>query len=538
MNKERKWAKWALIAFFAVMALLTFFSGTIRNLTLPQVTTKPVTSGTITPVVSGAGMTEAGDVTELPAERKGAILERLVEPGDKVQAGDVLLKVEYLDDGTLAAKQAELEQQEKAYAEEQLNASLPSDSGAWAEYQILKNNLEEAQERQSRCKEYVGKRKTLDSQLSSAEKELSQAQAAWHAGVDAAAEEAEAAHQALTAAQQRQQNAQTNYDYYAGIDPESEDSLAAKTALDEANAAVLECQNRCYTADTALQSLQAQYQPPVDTAQETVDSINGQISALERDYAGCTDETSCENAVLSAKSSLSSYYDRQKNSQAQDERTAARLAEMEGQIEHTKQEIQELEAKLGDAEICAEAEGIVDSLFEKEQFDGEAVLITLQSTEAYTLRCSVSLADAAALKIGAEARITNQSGGGSRAVLTAIEPDKADPTNRKELTFTVTGDNAASDQYLSLAVALETSKHDTVVPNAAVYKDSVGSFVYVVETTSSPLGSRSKVRRVDVEELRRDDGYTAVKGELSSQDYVVILSSAPLSDGQAVRFGD
>lgn len=158
--------------------------------------------------------------------------------------------------------------------------------------------------------------------------------------------------------------------------------------------------------------------------------------------------------------------------------------------------------------------------------------------EVFTLRCSVSLEDSAMLKLGAEARITNQNGGGSKAVLTAIEPDKADPTNRKELIFTVTGDNAAPDQYLSLAVALETSKHDTVVPNAAVYKDSVGSFVYVVETTSSPLGSRSKVRRVDVEELRRDDGYTAVKGELTSQDYVVILSSAPLSDGQAVRFGD
>ena len=123
-------------------------------------------------------------------------------------------------------------------------------------------------------------------------------------------------------------------------------------------------------------------------------------------------------------------------------------------------------------------------------------------------------------------------------MLTSIEPDKADPTNRKELTFTVTGDNAAPGQYLSLAIALETSKHDTVVPNAVVYKDSVGSFVYVVETTSSPLGSRSKVRRVDVEELRRDDGYTAVSGELTTQDYVVILSSAPLSDGQAVRFGD
>ena len=38
--------------------------------------------------------------------------------------------------------------------------------------------------------------------------------------------------------------------------------------------------------------------------------------------------------------------------------------------------------------------------------------------------------------------------------------------------------------------------------------------------------------------LRRDDRYTAVSGELSREDFVVVLSSAPLEDGQAVRFGD
>ena len=119
-----------------------------------------------------------------------------------------------------------------------------------------------------------------------------------------------------------------------------------------------------------------------------------------------------------------------------------------------------------------------------------------------------------------------------------MEPDKNDPTNQKTLLFSVTGENAAPAQFLTLAIPLETTKHDRVVPNAAVWQDSVGAFVYVVETKATPLGSRSKVRRVDVEVLRRDDGYTAVNGELTSQDYVVILSSAPLSDGQSVRFGD
>ena len=108
----------------------------------------------------------------------------------------------------------------------------------------------------------------------------------------------------------------------------------------------------------------------------------------------------------------------------------------------------------------------------------------------------------------------------------------------KKLVFTVTGDNAAANQHFSIAVALESSKHDLVIPNAAIWQDAKGVFVYVVETKTTPLGSRSKVKRVDVEVLRRDDRYTAVSGELSREDFVVVLSSAPLEDGQAVRFGD
>jgi multidrug efflux pump subunit AcrA (membrane-fusion protein) len=535
--KQRTWVKWAAIGFFAVMALLTFFSGTIRNLTLPQITTQPVTPGTITPVVAGSGMTEAGASTEILSTRAGTVTELLVQPGDRVKSGGALIKVYYPDDGALAAKQTELAQQEKALEEAQISASMSSDSGAWAEYQILKNNLDEAQQRKARCQEYVGKRNSLDSQLSAAKAELQQAEAAYHTGVDAAAQEADAAHQALDAAMSRQQNAQANESYYS-IDPESEAYLAAKAALEEANAAVLECQNRCYTADTALQSLQAQYQPPVDAARQKAEGLNTQISALEMEYAGCTDEKDCENAVLSAQSSLSSYYDRQKNAQAQGELTAARLAELEAQIEKTEQEIAALEAKLGEAEIQADRDGIVERLYEKESFEAGTVMAVIQSSDAYTLRCPVPIADAALLRIGAEARITNQSAGGISVILAEIQPDETDPANQKSLVFTVTGDNAAANQYFSIAVALESTKHDLVVPNAAVYRDSRGDFLYAVETKTTPLGSRSKVKRVDVELLRRDDRYTAVSGELSREDFVVVLSSAPLEDGQAVRFGD
>lgn len=538
MIKQRKWVKYAAIGFFTVMLLLTFFSGTIRNLTLPQVSVQQVTAGTITPMISGSGVVQAGESTQITAVYAGSVTKVCVQPGDAVNKNDVLLVVSYQDDGTLAAKQAELAQQEAAYAEAQLSASVSSDSGAWAEYQILQNNLTSAKEQQARCQEYLGKRATLDSQLSAANNELTAAQAAYHAATDAAAQEAAQAHELLDAALRQQENTQVNYNYYVGLDPESEEAVAAKAALEAANTAVLDCQNRCYAADNALQALQAQYQPSVDTTQQKVDSVNSQIAALEAEYAGCTDPTACENAVLSAKSALSAFYDRQSSAEVQDKLTANRLASMQAQIEETRSDIAELEARFGEHDILADRDGVVKEVWTENTFTAGQPLIALQSQNSYTLRCSVSILDAELLQVGAEASILNLPAGGVQAELVNIEPDEADPVNQKTLVFSVSGEHTAAGQLLTLGISLESSRHALVVPNAAIWRDARGDFVYVLETTNSPLGSRSKVKRIDVEIVRSDERYTAVNGELGTQDFVVILASTPLSDGQAVRLGD
>jgi hypothetical protein len=47
--KNREWVKNAAIIFLAVLLVLTFFSNTIMNFSLPQVATKQITSGTISP---------------------------------------------------------------------------------------------------------------------------------------------------------------------------------------------------------------------------------------------------------------------------------------------------------------------------------------------------------------------------------------------------------------------------------------------------------------------------------------------------------
>ena len=60
-SKKREWIKNIAIIFLAILLVLTFFSNTILNYSLPEVSTYSVTAGNITVQVRGTGMVEAVD---------------------------------------------------------------------------------------------------------------------------------------------------------------------------------------------------------------------------------------------------------------------------------------------------------------------------------------------------------------------------------------------------------------------------------------------------------------------------------------------
>ena len=57
--KNREWVKNAAIIFLAVLLVLTFFSNTIMNRSLPEVATQEVTDGSIVAKVRGTGIVTA-----------------------------------------------------------------------------------------------------------------------------------------------------------------------------------------------------------------------------------------------------------------------------------------------------------------------------------------------------------------------------------------------------------------------------------------------------------------------------------------------
>ena len=111
-EKRKGWIKNAIIIFLVVMLILTLFSNTIMNYSLPQVVVQNVSSGSITTKVRGSGTVESGDPYNVTVKQSRTVSGINVKVGSVVEAGDVLL---YLAEGD----SAELDAAKKALAEAQ-----------------------------------------------------------------------------------------------------------------------------------------------------------------------------------------------------------------------------------------------------------------------------------------------------------------------------------------------------------------------------------------------------------------------------------
>ena len=82
--KRREWVKTAAIIFLVVMLVLTFFSNTILNHSLPEVATANVTSGTINAKIRGSGTVSANETYDVTIKQTRKVASVKVRVGDSV----------------------------------------------------------------------------------------------------------------------------------------------------------------------------------------------------------------------------------------------------------------------------------------------------------------------------------------------------------------------------------------------------------------------------------------------------------------------
>lgn len=122
-SKKRELIKTIAIIFLAVLLLLTFFSNTIMNRSLPEVATGMVNSGTINAKIRGSGTVSANETYEVIINQTREIRSVCVKVGDTVSQGDLLFVLGDVESQELQDAQNQLDTLNIEYQKQLLNLS-------------------------------------------------------------------------------------------------------------------------------------------------------------------------------------------------------------------------------------------------------------------------------------------------------------------------------------------------------------------------------------------------------------------------------
>lgn len=167
-GKRRDWVKNAAIVFLAVMLVLTFFSNTIMNYSLPEVATQYVQRGSITAKIRGTGSVEATDPYNVMVKESRVISSVAVKQGDEVEKDQVLYYLEDSESDELKKAQEELETLELTYMKglfgstvspEIISKVASGNTDSFAGYQAMvtdmQKRLKAAEDRVNECQKAV-----------------------------------------------------------------------------------------------------------------------------------------------------------------------------------------------------------------------------------------------------------------------------------------------------------------------------------------------------------------------------------------------
>ena len=509
------------------MLVLTFFSNTIMNRSLPEVSTTEATNGNIVAKVRGTGTVVAnGNYQEKAAETR-EIRAVLIKEGQQINAGDPMFVLGEGNSEELEQLQEQLRSLNVSYQRSSL--TLPS-----FDYTLENKKIDAAKLELSKAEAAFGAIKGSmesdeeNSAILSKKTELEKAKLVL-AELEKEAKTAKALLESEVAVKKDAYN-QALEKYNSDISSEG-----AKADLDEALKELEQAQ---------LNLVQFSYQP-YELQKKLVDALEAELVTLTSTSGiGSQAYLNAEAAVQKAKDELETleYQLKQKVDSDNKSRQLAYLdlGEVGTQISKVKEKINEL-AGGEENQILAKVSGTVQSveIMAGSTAQAGAVLCTIEVPDmGYNLSFSVTNEQARRLKPGDTATVSNFYWGSEIvATLSTIKTDPKNPMTNKLLTFELTGDVTAGGE-LSISVGQKSAGYEIVIPSSAIKSDTNGSFVYIIEAKNSPLGNRYKAKRAKVEVLASDDNNSAVTGDIQNGDYVITISNAPIKNGELVRMAD
>lgn len=530
-KNKREWVKTAAIIFLSVMLVLTFFSNTFMNYSLPEVATTYVQSGTITAKIRGTGVVESGDPYEIVAQESRKVMSVAVRAGDQVQKGDVLLYLEDADSEELKAAKTALETAKKELdrLQKEYDLSLLNQDVTAAEIEQAKNFSvnqyrkqmdaiqKEKENAQANVDQIQAQVAQLNQVISDHDTQLKYDTTLRDSLASAPAD--------LEAAQKAYEDAKSEKDT-ADISGADEQKVAAANKLAAANSALLAAKEANNTYTACLQRLQ---------------NVAVNKSNYELQLYGVQKNLTAAQAVVTQKQQELDKIRKTADTVSGLQTKLSAISDARKTVEKCQEEVEKQQEKAKGATVTAEISGTVSEIrvTAGKTFQYKETLVVLQPEgQGCTMSFSVTNEQARRLSVGDRADLVNAwRYDDVEVTLASIKPDKTNPGQNKELTFNVTG-NVVAGQTLNVSVGQKSANYDLIVPNSAIREDSNGKFILIVESKSSPLGNRYVASRVDVEVIASDDTRSAVSGALYGYEYVITTSTKPVEAGKLVRLAD
>lgn len=557
------------IIFLLVMLILTFFSNTIMNYSLVEVSTQQVASGQITSKVRGSGSVEASESYSVTIEETRKIATVNVKKDAEVATGDLLFTLEDTDSDELDAAKKSLNEAQAAYESAVLTAGITVaerqsiEAGKGSSLTQKQNEIAAANQRVKDAQAAV------DAAQASVDKIKAQIDAVSNSTADTTAEE-----KAVLDAEKKNSEAQDSLtsaeSAYTPV------KSAYDTALSEYNDAVIafNAAKATYEKDTSdLNNKKAMDAAEIamKSANEKLKNCKGNLDKVQGPYDSAKSAaTDSKNALSNANYNLSvkkltgTNTAEANNLQAQlntatvaltDANTALTSAtndqkkvtdKISGEVTiasayktmtDLQEEVAKLQAKSIGTEITSPISGTVTDIAVTAgtTVNANDVMMTIQpENKAYVLQFSVTENQAKKVRVGDTAEILNNwYGNDVSAVVSAIRKDSQNRSN-SIIICEMKGDVSVGDSY-TLSIGEQSSNYDTIVPTSAIREDSNGKFILIIESKSTPLGNRYYARRVDVDVITSDDTKSAVTGALEGYEYVITTTTKPIKENEQVR---
>ena len=577
MTNRKDKIKNITIIFLLIMLILTFFSNTIMNYSLVEVSTQQVTSGTLTTKVRGSGTVEASESYSVTISETRKVATVNVKKNAEVPTGDVLFTLEDSESEELNTARKSLNDAQAAYETAVLSAGITV-----AERQRIEagkgSSLTQKQNTIAASKQNVtNAQAAVDAAQANVDKIKAQIDALGNSTIDTSAEEravldaekrntdaqesyssAEAAYTPaksaydraladLNSAQEACNSAQIAYDNVKNSTTASEaEKQSALTALQTCQSKLTTCQNIFNTCKSNLDGVSGNYDTAKNAVTDTKNALNNanyNLSVKKLSGANTAQANNLQGQLNAATAALTDANTVLTNATKNAEKVSEKIngevtiASAYATVAELKEEVAKLEEKSIGAEITSPISGIVTDIAVTagNTVNANDVMMTIQpENKAFTMQFTVTENQAKRIKPGDPAEILNNWYGND--ITATVSNVHKDQQNRASyiVVCEMKGDVGIGDSY-TVSIGQQSSNYDNIVPTSAIREDSNGNFILIIESKSTPLGNRYYARRVDVQIVTSDDKQSAVTGALEGYEYVITTTSKPIEANQQVR---